>query len=161
MPILNDDYYFSLDGGSRNHKLRHKAKKGIVWANGTFDILHVGHLELFKFARSLLTFNEGILIVGIDSDRRIKELKGEGRPFNKEKDRKYFLEQIKDVDSVEIFDSKEELERLIDLIQPHFMVVGEEYKGKQVIGSQFADEVRFFPRISGYSSTNILKKGFR
>jgi len=59
-----------------------------VWVNGTFDVLHAGHLKMLEYAKSL-----GVLVVGIDSDKRVKELKGESRPFNNVEDRKYFIQE--------------------------------------------------------------------
>ena len=123
-----------------------------VWVNGTFDVLHVGHLKLLEFASSY-----GDLIIGIDSDKRVKELKGESRPFNTLEDRKYFLESLKFVNRVEIFDSKEELINLIKKTQPDFMIVGDDYKNLPVYGSEFAKNLIFFEKITEYSTTKILK----
>jgi len=123
-----------------------------VWVNGTFDVLHVGHLKLLEFASSY-----GDLIIGIDSDKRVKELKGESRPFNTLEDRKYFLESLKFVNRVEIFDSKEELINLIKKTQPDFMIVGDDYKNRPVYGSEFAKNLIFFEKITEYSTTKILK----
>ena len=124
-----------------------------VWVNGCFDVLHRGHLELFKFAKSKGDF----LIVGIDSDIRVKKMKGNSRPFNNQEDRRYFLESLIYVDHVEIFDSEEHLEKTIFYFNPDVMVVGSDYKNKKVVGSQHAKELIFFDRIKGYSTTNILE----
>ena len=125
-----------------------------VWVNGCFDIIHRGHLELFQFAKS----KGELLIVGIDSDRRVKALKGENRPFNNQQDRKYFLESIKFIDQVEVFNTEQELEQKIKIIAPDIMIVGSDYKNKKVIGSKYAEELVFFDRIDGYSTTKILEK---
>jgi rfaE bifunctional protein nucleotidyltransferase chain/domain len=125
----------------------------IVWVNGCFDVLHRGHIELFKFAKQKGDF----LVIGIDSDNRVRSLKGPSRPINNEEDRKYFLESIKYVDKVVIFNSEAELESAISLHNPQFMVVGIEYKDKNVIGGQFAEQLLFFNRIGNYSTTNILE----
>ena len=124
-----------------------------VWTNGCFDILHRGHIELFKYAKSLGTE----LIVGIDSDIKIKKEKGNSRPINKVYDRKFLLESIKYIDKVYIFNSKEELENKIEEILPNIMVIGSDWKGKEVIGQQYADKLVFFDRIEGYSTTEILE----
>jgi D-beta-D-heptose 7-phosphate kinase/D-beta-D-heptose 1-phosphate adenosyltransferase len=97
------------------------------------------------------------LYIGIDSDKRVKELKGESRPFNTLEDRKYFLESLKFVNRVEIFDSKEELINLIKKTQPDFMIVGDDYKNQPVYGSEFAKNLIFFEKITEYSTTKILK----
>ena len=122
-----------------------------VWVNGTFDVMHRGHIELLQFANT-----KGIVRVGIDYDDRVKELKGLTRPVNIWKDRKYFLKSIRYVDSVVGFGSDEELEEQIRLWEPDYMIVGSDYKNKRVIGSQFTKELLFFDRIENYSSTKII-----
>ena len=122
-----------------------------VWVNGTFDVLHRGHIELFRYA-----YGFGDVRVGIDYDGRVKQLKGLSRPINSWKDRKFFLESIKYVNSVVGFGSDEELEEQIRLWEPDYMIVGSDYKNKRVIGSQFTKELLFFDRIENYSSTKII-----
>ena len=122
-----------------------------VWVNGTFDVLHVGHLKLLEYAASL-----GELRVGIDSDKRVKELKGPDRPFNTTEDRKYFLESLKSVKEVVVFDSRQELIDLVKQYQPDYMVVGDDYKNQTVYGSEHAKELIFFEKIPAYSTTKIL-----
>ena len=125
-----------------------------VWINGCFDILPRGHVELFKFAKETGNY----LTVGIDSDSRVKELKGESRPINNETDRKFFLESIRYIDEVVIFDSEKELIEKIGLLNPDIMIVGSDYKEKRVIGSENAKKLVFFDRIGDYSTTKILEK---
>tara|TARA_A100001515_G_scaffold143941_1_gene146546 strand:- start:105 stop:503 length:399 start_codon:yes stop_codon:yes gene_type:complete len=124
-----------------------------VWVNGCFDILHRGHLELFKYAKSF----GGTVVVGIDSDSRVKSLKGDSRPINNQDDRKFMLESIKYIDKVVIFDSEARLRDLICLFQPEVMIVGSDYREKTVIGCEHAKELKFFERIGDYSTTNILE----
>ncbi len=125
-----------------------------VWINGTFDIVHLGHIKMLKRGAELGDF----LIVGIDSDRRVSELKGATRPINKLVSRITLLESIRYVDRVLSFDSDEELETLIKTIQPEIMVIGEEYKTKRIIGKEFVKEIIYFPFLDGFSSTNIINK---
>lgn len=125
-----------------------------VWVNGTFDVLHRGHFELLKFAS-----NFGLLRVGIDYDKRVKELKGLTRPVNTWEDRAFLMKQIKGVDSVVGFATQQELEKSIKNWNPDYLIVGSDYKGKDVLGSQYCKEVIFFERIPNYSSTNIINYG--
>ena len=126
----------------------------VIWTNGCFDVLHRGHIELFKYAKSL----GDLLIVGIDSDRKVKIDKGETRPINKAEDRKFMLESIKYIDKVFIFNSKQHLEDLIKFMKPNIMVIGSDWKGKEVVGQEYAKELNFFDRIEEYSTTNIIKE---
>ena len=123
----------------------------IVWVNGCFDVLHRGHFELFKYAKS----KGDKLIVGIDADEKVREAKGASRPINTQGDRKFVLQCIRYIDEVVIFNTPKELECLIKRLNP-IMVVGSDWKGKTVVGSQFAQEVSFFDRIGDYSTTKIL-----
>lgn len=124
-----------------------------VFINGCFDVLHVGHIRLFEFAK---IFGDKV-IVGIDSDSRVKELKGNSRPINSQEDRKEMLLSLKNVDNVCIFNDKIELENLVFDISPDYMIVGEEYRSKEVIGSDFAKKLIFFNKVNGYSTTKILQ----
>ena len=110
-----------------------------VWVNGTFDVLHIGHLKLLEFASSF-----GELRVGIDTNKRVKELKSPDRPFNTTEDRKYFLESLKFVKDVVVFDSRQELIDLVKEYQPDYMVIGDDYKGQPVYGSEHAKQLIFF-----------------
>ena len=127
-------------------------EKKIIWTNGCFDVLHRGHIELFKYAKSL----GDELIVGIDSDEKVKKDKGKFRPINTMRDRKFILESIKYIDKVITFNSTQGLEDTIETILPNIMVIGSDWKGKTVIGQQYTDELIFFDRIGDYSTTNIL-----
>ena len=124
-----------------------------IWVNGCFDVIHRGHMELFKFAKS----KGDLLIVGIDSDLRVKQSKGPTRPFNKQEDRKFVLESVKYIDKVVIFDIDRELESQISVHNIDLMIVGSDWQNKRVIGSEYAGEVLFFDRIDGYSTTDILE----
>ena len=124
-----------------------------VFVNGTFDILHIGHIRLLNFAKTLGDY----LFVAIDSDRRVTELKGPGRPINDVSQRREMLQALKAVDEVEIFDSADELTMWIKQIQPHIMVVGSDYRDRQVIGSEYAKQLIFYERIPEFSSTGKIQ----
>ena len=126
----------------------------IIWVNGCFDILHLGHIELLKFAKS----RGGLVYVGIDSDARIRQNKGEQRPIQDEKTRYTILSNLKMVDKVCIFDTDYQLERLIADYNVVEIVIGDDYMGKNIIGSQFCEHITFFPRINEYSTTKIVQK---
>jgi rfaE bifunctional protein nucleotidyltransferase chain/domain len=124
-----------------------------IFTNGCFDILHRGHLELFKHAKSL----GDELIVGIDSDEKIKLDKGSDRPYNKLRDRVEMLQSLKFIDEVHTFGSTRGLELLIKKISPDVLIIGSDWRGKKVVGEQYAKKVKFFEKINGYSTTNILQ----
>jgi bifunctional ADP-heptose synthase (sugar kinase/adenylyltransferase) len=100
------------------------------------------------------------VVVGIDSDTRVAELKGPNRPINDHNTRKEMLLALECVDEVVIFDSATELINLVAHHQPDFMVVGEEYKNKEVIGGTHAKEIKYFRKIGEYSTTKILQNSF-
>jgi len=124
-----------------------------IWVNGCFDVLHRGHIELLQYAKSKGDY----LIVGIDSDTRVKESKGLKRPVNTQEDRKFFLEAITYVDEVKVFNNDSELIESIKKCSPRYLIVGSDWKGRNVIGSENAQEVLFFDRVGDYSTTKILE----
>ena len=133
---------------------RQVRKVGSIWTNGCFDVLHRGHIEMLKYASSL----GNKLYVGIDSDEKVKKDKGPTRPVNSQQDRKFMLESLSCVDEVVVFNSSQELESCIEKLQPEYLVVGGDWKGKTVVGAIHAQEVQFFDRIEGYSTTGILER---
>ena len=124
-----------------------------VFVNGTFDLLHRGHLELLNYAKSL----GDRVYVGIDSDRRVAEMKGDSRPIYNVEDRKFFLENLKAVHRVAVFDSDTQLAAMVEFIKPHVMVVGSDWKNKSVIGSMSAAKLVFFDRVSDYATTKTVQ----
>jgi len=124
-----------------------------VFVNGTFDVLHRGHLMLLNYAKSLGDY----LVVGIDTDDRVKEKKGESRPVNSTDDRAFMLMNLKSVDDVKLFSTDKELEELVKSVKPDIMIVGSDWKDKSVIGSYHSSKLIFFDRIDDYSSTKIIQ----
>ena len=126
----------------------------IVWTNGTFDILHPGHIELFKVARSL----GDKVIVATDTDEKIKKDKGFDRPINDLCYRVAMLEAIKYIDVIHTFGSRQELEDLIQLYEPDILLLGDDWRDGDVVGREFAKEVRHLPRVGGYASSKTIKR---
>lgn len=124
-----------------------------VFVNGTFDILHTGHLKLLNYAKSLGDY----VIVAIDTDERVKEKKGLTRPIHNQDERRFFLNMLKPVDQVEIFSSDNELEELIKGFNPDIMIVGSDWKDKPIIGSQYAKQLIFFGRVGDYATTKTIQ----
>jgi D-beta-D-heptose 7-phosphate kinase / D-beta-D-heptose 1-phosphate adenosyltransferase len=123
----------------------------VVFTNGVFDILHKGHLELLKQARSM----GSKLVVGINSDASVKRLKGETRPINSERTRLEQLEVLPWVDEVFVFDDDTPY-KLIKKLKPALIVKGGDYTVEQVVGHDLAD-VHLVPTVEGYSTTSIIE----
>ena len=132
--------------------LKSEGKK-IVFTNGCFDILHLGHVKYLEMAKS---FGD-VLIVGVNSDTSVKRLKGKSRPINPEYDRAYLLAALDVVDFVTIFDEDTPYE-LIKALKPDILVKGGDYKGKEVVGSDIVKEVRLVDFVDGKSTTNIIER---
>lgn len=122
-----------------------------VWVNGTFDVLHLGHIRLLKYAASL-----GELRVGIDTDERVKRLKGESRPFNNLGERIEFLSALKFVKDIVTYTTDEELENHIKNFRPDIMVKGSDWKGGIIIGGRYVKDVIFIDMVEGKSTSKIL-----
>ena len=120
--------------------------------NGCFDVLHHAHFKMIEYAS---TFGD-LLVIGIDSDKRVKQLKGEDRPFHNEEERKYNLERIKGVSKVVIFNSEEALRELLKSYEPDVFVIGSDYMDKPIIGGNYSKSIVFFNRMEDFSTTKIL-----
>lgn len=129
------------------------SEKKIIFTNGCFDILHAGHISYLQKAREL----GDLLIVGLNSDESIRRLKGSSRPIITQNDRAAVLAALECVDFVVIFEEDTPLE-LIKLIAPSVLVKGADYAGKEVVGSEFAKEVKLIEFVQGRSSTSIIEK---
>jgi D-sedoheptulose 7-phosphate isomerase len=129
----------------------------VVFTNGCFDILHVGHIDLLERAKSLGTK----LIVGINSDRSVREIKGEPRPYVSEKDRAALLLALQCVDEVRIFDETTP-QNLIEEIKPNILVKGGDWEVNQIIGADFVikngGKVHSLPVKDGFSTTSLVEK---
>ena len=131
-------------------------KMKIVLTNGVYDIIHPGHISLLKYCKSLGDY----LIVAIDTDRRVSEIKGPNRPVNNQEDRRTILESIKYVDEVILFDSQQELIELYTSSNCNILVKSSEYTENEIRSNGVPDhiEIKLCPHICGKSSTDIMKK---
>lgn len=125
--------------------------KDLVFTNGCFDIIHRGHLELFRFCKSL----GKKLVVGLNSDESITRLKGVNRPINNVNDRKFLLESLIFVDEVIVF-SEDTPYNLIKIVNPDIIVKGGDYKVSEVVGKDLC-EVVIFNYVKGYSTTKTIQ----
>jgi D-beta-D-heptose 7-phosphate kinase/D-beta-D-heptose 1-phosphate adenosyltransferase len=127
--------------------------KKIVFTNGCFDILHAGHVRYLETAKSY----GDVLILGLNSDRSVTELKGEGRPINTQLDRAYILAALEAVDYVIVFNEDTPYD-LIKAIKPHVLVKGGDYEGQDVVGQDIADELKLVQFVDGKSTTKTIEK---
>ena len=137
-------------------QLQENGKK-VVFTNGVFDILHVGHLTYLEEAREL----GDVLIVGVNSDRSVKTNKGDKRPINSEKNRAEMLLGLKFVDFTVIFDEKTP-ENLLDLLKPDIHVKGGDYKKEDLPETEIVEknggEVKILSFVDNISTTEIINK---
>ena len=136
-------------------QLKSKGKR-IVFTNGCFDILHPGHLRYLYIARGLGDY----LIVGLNSDRSVKAIKGTARPILPQEQRAEMLAGLGFVDGIVIFDEDNPL-KLIENLMPHVLVKGGDWQEDDIIGADVvkaaSGEVRRIPFVSGFSTTDIIK----
>lgn len=147
---------FELSSAAKKFLEQNKGKK-IVFTNGCFDIVHVGHIAYLNHAKE----QGDLLFLGLNSDQSIKRLKGNDRPINNQADRKYFLENLKAIDFVEIFDEDTPYE-LIQSVLPQVLVKGGDWTPDQIVGSDVVlangGEVKSLLFKEGYSTTSIIGK---
>ena len=144
--------------GLRNALWRDKrAGRKIVFTNGCFDILHVGHVEYLSKARKM----GDVLVIGLNSDRSVKQLKGKDRPINREEDRSKLLSAFYFVDYVTIF-NEDTPDRLIRKLKPDILVKGGDWQMKDIVGASFVKSyggrVATVPFVKGFSTTSLVKK---
>lgn len=136
----------------KNHvSIRHPKAK-IVFSNGCFDIINTNHIETLKFAKA----QGDILIVGIDSDENIKQLKGADRPINTLKDRIKILSHFDFIDYILPFTGS--VEDVIKDLLPHTLIKGGDYQNKELLGKQFVKEIKIAPLRHGQSTTQMVQK---
>ncbi len=153
---LLDKIKKSLELSRLLSSLRSKGKK-IVFTNGCFDILHVGHVDYLSKARRL----GDVLVVGLNSDSSVKKIKGKGRPINKESDRAKVLSSLCFVDYITSFNESTP-ENLIKKVRPDILVKGGDWKIEDIAGGAFVTKnggiVKNIPFVKGYSTTSLINK---
>lgn len=134
-----------------------KAGKRIVTTNGCFDLLHVGHVRILKAAREL----GDVLVVGVNSDRSVKKLKGATRPITVENDRAEILSNLACVDYVTIFDEDTPVE-FLKIVKPDIHVKGSDYKPEDLeetpVVESFGGQVKILDLVPDRSTTSILSR---
>jgi len=160
-----EEYEHALNKGQASSKIKNfiqiqriakrlqEQKRKIIFTNGCFDILHRGHASYLEKAKAL----GDILILGLNSDESIRRLKGDNRPINTLEDRAFLLAALESVDYVVPF-TEDTPYTLIKHITPHTLVKGADYKDKEVVGSDLAQEVILIDFVAGKSTSNIIKK---
>lgn len=122
-----------------------------IFVNGSFDVIHLGHLNLLNYAKSLGDY----LLVAIDTDRRIKELKGSSRPINSFEERRSLLINLKAVDDVKMFDNDDDLIKILTEYKPDIIVKGSDHKNSSKLSKQYCKEVIFYERDENSSTKKI------
>lgn len=139
------------------HLAAERKNKKVVFTNGCFDLLHIGHVRYLKEARAL----GDILVVALNTDASVRKLKGPERPVQLEDDRAEILSSLVCVDYTLLF-GEETPERIIKLIKPDILVKGGDWKVEQIVGAPFVQsyggEVKSLPFVDGRSTTNLIKK---
>jgi rfaE bifunctional protein nucleotidyltransferase chain/domain len=147
----------SLEEALRRRAAARALQQTYVFTNGCFDVIHPGHVELLRQARRLGHY----LLVGVNSDRSVRALKGQGRPLQDESARAQVLAALQDVDGVVVFDQETPLE-LIRALQPDVLVKGGDYAPDQVVGrvevEQGGGRVVLVPLVPGQSSSSVLRR---
>ena len=133
-------------------KIKNLEKK-IIFTNGCFDLLHIGHIKYLEKAKEW----GDILIIGLNSDSSVKNLKGNNRPINSQNDRAHILASLRVVDYVVIFDEDTPID-LIKLIEPDILVKGSDYEGKTVVGEKIAKELKLIKIVDGISTSQTIKR---
>jgi rfaE bifunctional protein nucleotidyltransferase chain/domain len=142
----------SLDGLKQELSALKDQNKRIVFTNGCFDILHVGHVRYLREARAL----GNALVVGLNSDASVSRLK-KGRPINSEDQRAEVLASLEMVDYVTIFTEDTPFE-LIKSLMPDVLVKGGDWKKEDIVGADLIAEVHSLPFTAGISTTDIIRK---
>ena len=130
-----------------------KRKRKIVFTNGCFDLIHVGHLNVFLSCKK----HGDVLVLGLNSDTSVRRLKGPKRPIINQKDRALLLAGLMPIDYVTIF-NEDTPGKLITLVQPDVLIKGGDWKKADIIGASVAKKVVRVPLVKGHSTTSLIDK---
>ena len=154
---VSESVYSNLQDLKKRRVQWQESKKRVVFTNGCFDLLHLGHLTYLSQARNL----GEILIVGLNSDSSVRKIKGPQRPIKAQEERRLHLAALSFVDAVIIFEDETPAE-LIMALQPDILVKGGDYRPEEVVGRETVEkaggQVVILPFLSGYSSTKLIQK---
>ncbi len=157
LEIVSKSLYSDLQDMKKIRVHWQESNKRVVFTNGCFDLLHLGHLAYLSQARNL----GDILIVGLNSDSSVKKLKGPHRPIKTQEERRLHLAALSFVDAVIIFEEETPAE-LITALQPDILVKGGDYRPEEVVGRETVEmaggQVIILPFVSGYSTTKLIQK---
>ena len=126
-----------------------------IWLNGTFDVVHLGHIKLFQHAKTL--YPNSIVCVGVDTDKRIRQLKGPNRPLNPLLFRVEFLKAIRFIDQVVTFSTDSDLRNKIALFNPDVMLIGDDYRNRTIVGEELIPRIEYVERFDGLSTTSLIE----
>ena len=137
-------------------RLKRQGKK-VVFTNGCFDILHVGHVRYLRKAKQ----RGDVLVIGVNTDRSVKKIKGEKRPVVPEKERAEILSALESVDYIVLFDEPNPL-RLIEALRPNVLVKGADWPKSRIVGREVVEKIGGrvvrIPLVAGASSTGVIEK---
>lgn len=126
-----------------------------VWLNGTFDVLHLGHIKLFQHAKTL--YPNSTICVGVDTDDRVRQLKGPNRPINPLAFRVEFLKSIRFIDEVRTFQTDSDLRNEIASFNPDVMCIGDDYRHHTIIGEELIPHIEYVGRFDSLSTTSLIE----
>ena len=126
-----------------------------IWLNGTFDVVHLGHIKLFQHAKEL--YPNSTICVGVDTDDRVRQLKGPNRPINPLPLRVDFLKAIRFIDEVRTFQTDSDLRNEIASFNPDVMCIGDDYRHHTIIGEELIPHIEYVGRFDGLSTTSLIE----
>ena len=126
-----------------------------IWLNGTFDVVHLGHIKLFQHAKAL--YPNSTICVGVDTDDRVRQLKGPNRPINPLPLRVEFLKAIRFIDEVRTFSTDGDLREEIALFNPDVMLIGDDYRHHTIVGEDLIPRIEYVRRFDSLSTTSLIE----